>query len=86
MNAIELLGVNPIELTHAFREIPFNRFHNNMIVVGHLAPSMAYPIESFTYITKYFQPGLAIRNAKVNILTVITTRGHMIEAARQFYS
>ena len=56
VGAVKRLRVNPIELTHTSRKIPFNRFHHYMIVIGHLAPSMACPIEPFTNATENFQP------------------------------
>lgn len=48
MGTVESLGVNPIELSHALGEIAFDRFDHNVIVIGHLAPSMTYPIKPFT--------------------------------------
>ena len=57
-----------------------------MIVIGHLAPSMACPIEPFTNVTENFQLYVPISLAEENVLATITARGYMIETARQFYS
>jgi hypothetical protein len=72
MSAVKSLGVNPIEMSHALGEIAFDRFHNNMIMIGHLAPSMTYPMEPFTNLTQNFKPITTVHLAEENILATIT--------------
>jgi len=41
---IECLGIDPVQLPHAEREIPFRRFDEEMIVVVHETIGMADPV------------------------------------------
>ena len=40
-----ILSVDAVELTHAFRQIAVRRLNQQVVVVIHQAPGMAYPVE-----------------------------------------
>ena len=44
VRTVDCLRIDAIELAHAQRKIAFNGFHDQVVVVGHLAPSVHSPI------------------------------------------
>jgi hypothetical protein len=53
-------------------------------MVGHLAPSMTSPVESFADLSKDFQPQQSILIIDIDIFTPVATRSNMIDAAGEF--
>jgi len=84
--AIEALGVNTIQVAHAFREIGFGRFDDQMIVIAHLAIGVAYPVESLANLAECFQPRHAIFIRAIDVLAPITSGSDVIERASKFKS
>jgi len=86
MSAVEALGVNAIQVAHAFREVGFRRFDNEMIVIAHQTVGVAYPVESLANLTEYIQPRYAILIREIDVFAPITTGGDVIERAGKFKS
>ena len=86
MAAVESLGVYAVQLAHAFREVGIRCFDDQVIVVGHLAIGMAHPVEAFADFGESFKPGHTIFIRKENVLAPVSTRGNVIERAREFES
>jgi hypothetical protein len=56
MRAIEALGVNAIELAHSLCQIRFRCFDQQVVVIAHLAPCMASPVEALANLGKHPKP------------------------------
>lgn len=84
--AVDRLGVNPIQLTHAGREIAFGGFNDQMIVIGHLAPGVYLPVEALAALRQNLEPGEAILIVLVDIFPAVTARGDMVESASKLYT
>ena len=52
MGRIALLGVDTIELAHAFGEITFDGFYHQVIVVVHLAVGVTHPVEPSAHLAE----------------------------------
>jgi hypothetical protein len=76
--AIGPLRVNAIQLAHAQRQIAFGSFHDDVIMIRHLAPRVATPIEAGAKLTQHFQPGQPIAVIEKNFLATIAARRRMI--------
>jgi hypothetical protein len=48
MGSVDVLGIDPVELAHASRQIRIRRLHQEMVVIGHQAVGMAEPVEALT--------------------------------------
>jgi hypothetical protein len=79
MVAIEALSVDPVNVPHAHREIAINRFHKQVVVIGHQAISIATPIKApyrlldqiketrpVSIIFKYRHPGVSPHRHMIN--------------------
>lgn len=64
MAAVEALCVDAVELAHALCQVPLRCLDQDMVVVGHLAPGMAYPVVAFADLTKDLQPGSQSASAR----------------------
>lgn len=84
MGAVEALRIDPVELAHALRQIGFRRLDQDVVMVRHLAPGMANPIEAFAYVAEHFEPGFTIGASEINILAPISAGGDVIYPASQF--
>ena len=80
--AVEILGVYAIELAHALREVGFGGFDQQVIVVVHLAPSVAYPVKALTDLCKDFQPSEPICIGQIEILPPIALSGNVVQTTR----
>jgi hypothetical protein len=83
---IHPLRIHPVQLPHASRQIALRRFHDQVIVIGHLAPAMTHPVEPFANLTQQLQPGQPIFIAKENGLPPITARGDVVQTSGKFNS
>jgi hypothetical protein len=80
---IELLCVDPIELTHAPGEIRIQSLDNQLIVIGHQAVGITHPVHPPADLTEEVEECLAVLLVHVNNRTVIATRGDMIDRSRK---
>ena len=46
---VEILRVDPVELSHALGEIRIRRFHEQMIMIAHQAVRMDRPVETINH-------------------------------------
>lgn len=83
---VEALRVHAVELAHPLGEIGLGRLDQDVIVIAHLAPGMAGPIETRTDIREHYQPDLSIRISQVNVFPPIPTRGDVIQPTGKFKS
>ena len=75
MRAVETLGVDPVELAHACGQIGLGSFEQQVVMVAHLAPGVAHPVEASADLPQHFQPGFAIGIPQIDILPPVATRG-----------
>ena len=86
VNAVEALRIHAVELAHAASEIGFGRFDQEMIVIGHLTPGVADPVEALADLAEDFKPADSIGVGQIDTFAPIATRGDMINAAGKFKS
>jgi hypothetical protein len=79
MPSIDMLRIHPVELTHALRKICFDRFDQQMVVIGHLAKAMDNAVVAFTHFRKNLQPNPAIGFIAIDGVTPVTARRHMVQ-------
>jgi hypothetical protein len=58
--AVKTLGINPVELAHADREIGLGRLDQQMVVIGHQAVGVADPVIAAHHARERAQKQLAV--------------------------
>ena len=86
MRAVESLRVHAIELTHPLGQISFRCLDQQVIVIVHLTPGMAYPVEALANLTQYRQPCVSVGVGSVDILSTVTPRSDVIKTTGQLKS
>lgn len=84
MPAIEGLGIAPIELAHAEREIRLWGFEQEMIVIVHQTVGMAEPAVPIDDVGQEREKGGTILLIPHDVLPRIATTGDVIDGARVF--
>src|SRR5574340_86138 len=79
--AVEALRIDTVELAHPLRQIGLRRLDDEVVVVRHLAPGMAHPVEAGAHVSEDFQPDAPVLVGSENILAPVTPRSDVIEAA-----
>ncbi len=80
------MRIDTIELPRAQRQVAFDGFNQNMVMIVHQAPSMASPVEPGTHLAKYLQPDDSVMVIMEDVLPPIPTRSGMVDGARIFDS
>lgn len=75
-----------VEPVHATGQIAIRRLNDQMIVIGHLAGSVAAPIGPITRLAQPFQPNEAVFIIEVNRLAPVCARGDMVQPTGQLDS
>jgi CheY-like chemotaxis protein len=70
--AIDMLGIDSIKLAHALRQIGLSRLQHQVIVVTHLTPRMADPVETIAHLRQHREPSPAVCVVKVDVFAPIT--------------
>jgi len=83
---IILLGVDPVELSHASREVSLRGLDHQVIVGIHEAISVTKPIEPLDHGMEDVQKQLSIGIVFEYFISRIAPRGNMVEATRKFDS
>jgi hypothetical protein len=83
---IEALCVDTIEVAHPTREVCVRRLDQKVIVVGHQAVAVTYPVEALYYISHPLQKRAPIVVIDIDILSSIAARGYVIDCAFVFDS
>lgn len=78
MPFIEQLGIYSIQLAHSERQVAVRSFDKKMIVIGHQAIGMAYPIVALIDMLESVQKVLTISVVLKNRLLLISSRRYMI--------
>ena len=81
MPSIDMLRIRPVELTYALRKICFDRFDQQMVVIGHLAKAMNDAVVAFTHLCKNLQPNSAIGFIAIDRIAPVTARRHVVQRA-----
>jgi len=84
--AIDRLRIHPVELPHAARQVGFGSLHDNMVVVAHLAPRMAAPVEALADLAEEIEPRPPVDVITIDHLAPVTARRHVVHTARKLYS
>jgi len=56
VDSIEALGVDPIQLPHAGREVGLRGLHQQVVMIGHQAVGMADPVKTTKDLLKNLEP------------------------------
>ena len=67
MRAIEMLRIEPIELTHSLRQIRVRRLNQDVVVIGHLTPRMTDPAKTLAGLPENLQPGITVIIRQINV-------------------
>jgi hypothetical protein len=81
---VYVLSVDAVELTHPLGEVGFRGFDDQMVVIGHLAPGVAVPIESLANGAQDGEPLESVGIVEEDVLTPVTSRGDVVETAGKF--
>jgi hypothetical protein len=81
MPAIEGLGVNPVELAHAIREIAIRGFNHQMVVVDHQAVGVTEPMKSLRNLGEGVKKKLPVGVVFENWLSFVASGGDVIQRA-----
>lgn len=71
--------INTIELAHTTGQMAIRRFNDRVIVISHLAESVAAPIEPITHLAQPFQPSEAVIIIEVNRPAPVSARRDVIQ-------
>jgi hypothetical protein len=82
--AVHLLGIHPVELSHASGEIAFGSFDDQVVMTGHLAPGMERPVVALADLRQHFEPNLPVKIVQVNIFLPITPGSYVVQPTREF--
>lgn len=78
--AVAGLGVDAVELAHAFGQIPVRCLNQQVVMVVHQTPRMACPVELGDDFFQSLQKHLPVLIVLKNILAPVTARGNMVES------
>ena len=84
MAAVDRLRVHAVKLAHAQGEIAFDCFNHDVVVIRHLAPGVAHPIEASANLAERLKPCTPISVIEINVLAPVTTRSDVVQASSQF--
>jgi len=79
----ELLCVDPISLTHASGKMRLQRLDDQVVVVGHQAVGITYPVHPPVDLTEEVEECLVVLIVRVSNHTATATRGDMIHRAKK---
>jgi hypothetical protein len=81
---IEELGIDAVQLPHAYGEIAVGGLDEQMIMVGHEAVSVAYPIVSLVDMLEGIEEIDTVLVVLKNGFLFITSGGHVVDGAGIF--
>jgi hypothetical protein len=81
MAFIEKLSINAVQLPHAYREIAVGGLNEQMVMVGHEAVGVAYPIVSLVDVLKGIEEIDTVLVILKNGFFLIPARGHVVDGA-----
>jgi hypothetical protein len=81
--AIEALGVEAIELTHALRQVGLGGIDKEMVVVGHQTVGMAPPAVAVDHFAKHIEESARIGVVQKDRGAGVPARGHVVEGPRK---
>ena len=82
--AIEALGIDAVQLSHAAGQVGLGRLDQQVKVVVHQAVGVAVPPEALDDRGESVQECFAVFVVAKHFLARIAARGHMIDSARKF--
>jgi hypothetical protein len=83
MAAIRRLGIDTVELTHPLGEVRIRRLYDDVVMLGHLAVSMAAPVETAAHLAQHGEPVHAVLIVAIDRLAPVTARGDVVEPAAE---
>jgi hypothetical protein len=81
---VEELGINAVQLSHAYRKIAVRGFDEKMIMIGHETIRMANPVVPFVDVLEGAQEGLVVSIVLEDGFLFIATGGNMVNCAGVF--
>jgi len=86
MSLIESLGIDTVQLPHAYRKISIGGINEQMVMIIHQAVSMAEPIVPKGNILKRIQEHLSVLIVSENCLSFVSSASDVIDSACKFYA
>ena len=83
---IKSLRIEPIQLSHADREIPVTSLDENVVVIAHEAVSVTDPAVAFIDPFKSIKKGFSILIVLEDGFSLVTAAGDVINSAWVFYA
>jgi hypothetical protein len=83
---IESLGIDAVQLPHAYRKISVGRINKQMVMIVHQAVGMADPVVSMGNIRKGIQEDLSVLVVSENCLSLISSASDVIDSSWKFYT
>ena len=83
---IEELRIDAVQLPHTDGKIPVRGLNKKMVMIGHEAIGVTYPVITFIDVLKGVQEAFTIVIVLKDGLLLITARGYMINCAGVFYA
>ena len=81
MLTIDSLRINSVQVPHPYGKIALHGFDEQMVMIGHLAPCMADPIEAPACLSKHVKPQQPITVVKIDVFAPVTTGSDVIQTA-----
>jgi hypothetical protein len=83
---IESLGIDPVQLSHAYGKISIGGINEEMVMILHQAVGMAEPIVPMGNMLKGVQEHLSVLIVFENCLSLVSSARDVIDSAREFYT
>jgi hypothetical protein len=86
MPLIESLGIDTVQLPHAYRKISIGCINKKMVMIVHQAIGVAGPIVPKGNTRKGIQEHLSVLVVSENFLSFVSSARDMIDSTRKFYT
>jgi len=83
---IESLGIDAVQLPHAYRQISVGCINKQMVMIVHQTVSMTEPVVSMSNIRKGIQEHLPVLIVSENCLSLIPSARDVIDSTWKFYT
>ena len=86
MPLIESLGIDTVQLPHAYRKISIGCINEQMVMIFHQAVGMAEPVVPKTNILQRIQEHLSVLIVSEDRLSFVSSAGDVIDSTWKLYS
>ena len=86
MDLVEALGIDAIVLAHTLGDVSVWGFHQQMVVIAHLAVGVDDPVEAFADLAQNVQPQFLVFVFDIYIVPPVPARGNPVQGASKLYA